>query len=601
MLFQLLFAAFCCSPTAACRPAAETLPIAAPLREEKVLKCLEAWLKAYRAGKIHFADAKPILMKDSIAKLYGLVPKNVLGGWTWHRELDSLLDQAAALDSPEAANLVLEFASIGLDEGKYTHEMAPYLVREAADKCLAKFTKPEARAVFAQAAQGGIKTEKSLVAAFRAAGLRALSLLKQPETRTIVEQQLGASDKTVRLAAAEALGAFADEGSVGALTGALEKETEEQVIDAIVGATRKCFEKYDTAATSKGKASGDAAGGKSKAAAPAKVPELPASARLFVRAAIKAIGRTSWRADMTLVAFLQDFRSAETIPALIDVLQRFKDHPEEVTSGKLSGLLLHRVHETLASLSGAMFPADQPDKWRAFWEKEKDNIHVETRPANAVANNTVTHGLFGIPLQGTRVLFIIDLSGSMNFDMEMDETTTGKSRHAKAKTRIDVARAELSKVIEGLPETTAFGFITYNGNPKPKVWTKDLVVATKRNKERGEKFLDEMRADGGTNMWAGLDEGLKIKSLVYGDRYDSNVDEVFLVSDGAPSVGEITDPMEILRLVTATNRFSKVRINTIFINSPNDRNPRDLSLTPSDLMKRMAEQNGGRFVQLTSK
>jgi len=56
--------------------------------------------------------------------------------------------------------------------------------------------------------------------------------------------------------------------------------------------------------------------------------------------------------------------------------------------------------------------------------------------------------------------------------------------------------------------------------------------------------------------------------------------------------------MEILRVVTETNRFSKVRINTIFITSPNERDPRNLSLSPSDLMKLMAEQNGGRFVQL---
>ena len=118
------------------------------------------------------------------------------------------------------------------------------------------------------------------------------------------------------------------------------------------------------------------------------------------------------------------------------------------------------------------------------------------------------------------------------------------------------------------------------------------------NKEKALKFLEAMAADGGTNMWSGLEEGLKMKSLVYGDRYDTNVDEMFLVSDGAPNLGDVTDPIEILRIVTETNRFSKVHINTVFITSPNEQDPRDMTITPSELMQRMAAQNGGRFVKL---
>jgi hypothetical protein len=111
-----------------------------------------------------------------------------------------------------------------------------------------------------------------------------------------------------------------------------------------------------------------------------------------------------------------------------------------------------------------------------------------------------------------------------------------------------------------------------------------------------------MRADGGTNVWAGMETALKIKSLVYGSRYDTNVDELFIVSDGAPTVGEVQDPLEILRLVEESNRWAGVRINAIFISSatpPEGRQAQpDLSIPPAELMRRMAAQNGGKFREL---
>ena len=82
--------------------------------------------------------------------------------------------------------------------------------------------------------------------------------------------------------------------------------------------------------------------------------------------------------------------------------------------------------------------------------------------------------------------------------------------------------------------------------------------------------------------------GLKMKSLVYGARYDSAVDEMFVLSDGAPNLGDVIDPVEILELTTETNRFNNVRINTVYISSPHEQNPENNTLSPIDLMRRMA-------------
>ena len=116
-----------------------------------------------------------------------------------------------------------------------------------------------------------------------------------------------------------------------------------------------------------------------------------------------------------------------------------------------------------------------------------------------------------------------------------------------------------------------------------------------------QQFGDGRNVASSTNLWGGLQEGLEFKSLVYGDRYDSNIDEVFLLSDGAPTEGEVVDPSEILSLIQESYRFNKVRINTVFISSPQDRRPRGrgrrLSMTgPEVLMRRIAETTGGTFV-----
>lgn len=548
--------------------------------DERVVKALEAWLKLYRDGKVAWNN-KGINRKDSVADKFGQLPKDFLGELTRERELEILLEKAAAEGTPEAMTMALEVASIGLDDGKYTREMAPFLVRALGEKWTPKFTAPAALERMVQTARGEAKVAKPRAAGMRAAALRALGRSTEAQKRSILEQALGAPEASVRLAAADGLAAAADEQAVTALAGCIERETDDRVVEALVGALRASLAKYAAAP----------AGG-------AEPPQAPESSRLAIRAAIGAIGRTSWRADLALVGFLEDFRSAETIPALIAVLQRFKDNPQDVLSGKTSGLLLHRSHDVLVSLTGAVFPADRPDQWRELWEKEKATMKVSfVRPAKAGDEITVAGGFCGIPVQGTRVVFVLDLSGSMTATMPVKATTASEIPD-KLPTRLDFAKRELLRALDQLPEVSSFNLVTFNGEAKARQWQKDLQVANARNKDAFRKYVNDLKAEGGTNLWGGIQEGLKLKSLVYGERYESSVDELFVLSDGAPTVGEILDPQEILRIVAETNRFSRVRINTVFISTPGERLPETMTIKPEELMRRMAEANGGRFVEL---
>lgn len=552
----------------------------AVIQDDRALKALETWIKLYRDGKIAWNN-KGLARKDSVADKFGQLPKDFLGTLTRERELEVLLEKVTTTGSAEAMTLALEVASIGLDDGRYTRDMAPHLVRALAEKWTPKFTTPAAMGRMVQTAKGDAKVPKQQAAAMRAAALRALGRSSEAQRRTVLEQALAATEPVVRLAAADGLAVVADEASVVMLAGCVQRELDDRVLEALVAAMRAALARY--------------------LLPPADDKEplvAPESSRLAVQAAIGALGRTSWRADLALVAFLEAFRSTETVPALIAILQKFKDNPQDVLSGKTSGLLLHRAHDVLVSLTGAVLPADRPDLWRELWEKEKDTMQVTAAPpAKRDPVGTVVSGFCGIPVQGTRVVFVLDLSGSMAGNM-LVKAASAAELPDKLPTRLDFAKREILRAVDSMPEVSSFNLVTFNGEAKARQWQKELQIASGRTKEAFRKYVNDLKAEGGTNLWGGLQEGLKLKSMVYGERYDSSVDELFVLSDGAPTVGEILDPEEILRLIAETNRFSRVRINTVFISTPDEKPPATMTIKPEELMRRMAEANGGKFVQL---
>lgn len=604
--------------------------------DDKPLKALAAWMKLYRTGKAPLRgkqdDGRPVHIdaKDSFAVKFGLAPKTGLGTSTWAGDLEVILEHVAKLDSAEAAEALLEVAAIGIDRGNYEREMGPIEVRSIGEKWLMRLASPAAIEQLAKGARGELKVEKARAFAVQAAAVRGLGLMREAGAHATIAQQLAAAEVAVRINAAEALGtltkapteeesaklgrkvelldAAGQEAAALALAAALEREQSDLVLPVVVQSLRTLYQKYVPkpgveAPKKDAKPAGEpAAGDKGDTPAAPAPAGLPESVRLAVRAGIKALGRTSWRADMAILALLDEFRSTEAVPALIAVLERFRDHPEEVQSGKLSGMLQHRAHELLVAMTGAVFPATQPDKWRELWDKERDKIEVTQKKEPKGVPTTVASGFCGIPVQGTRVLFILDLSRSMTF--AMDNPPTGEKGAPKLSTRLDYAKRELISAMDQIAPNAFFNLITFNGNPKCKVWNKDMVPATEHNRTRFRKYVSELDGEGGTNLWSALEEGLKLKSLVYGNRYETNVDELFVLSDGAPSQGDVLDPAEILRLVKECNRFSGLRINTVFIssNSAEERSqppmPWMKDIDAAQLMKRMAEENGGKFVKL---
>lgn len=547
------------------------------------MKALSAWLRIYERGKIDLRS-KENITKDSVAVKYKLRGKGDLGNSTWEGDLRLIADALAEQNDAEAAEALAEAAAVGLEGDDYTYSQAPYLVRSIASEALGKMSSQSAKDALVAGARGDWKGGKK-ADALRAAALLALGATGDQAHVDLLTGALSDGSTLIRIHAVDGLAKLGGDAATKALIGVVERETDDAVLVTAAKALRDIYADFVQK------------NGGNKPATDDKAPPAPPTARLAVDAAIQALGRTTWRADMVLVRLLDDFRTVEAVPALIAVLERFQSHPEEVESGRLSGLLQVRVHELLVEMTGAVFSANEPARWRELWEKSNGKIAITSKAESVQKKTGYTSaaGFAGIPVEGTRVVFILDLSGSMEWPMD---DTDGKG---KVK-RLDYAKRELLKAVDALPENSMFNLVTFNGDDEAEDWSKKLVDASDRNKKRLANFVEKLRPLGGTNLWSGMEAALNIKSLVLGNHYETSVDEIFLLSDGAPSVGDVIDPVEILRLVHEINRFKEVRINTVFISSQTPTEARvqqpNMSLSPAELMKRMARENGGKFREI---
>ena len=199
-------------------------------------------------------------------------------------------------------------------------------------------------------------------------------------------------------------------------------------------------------------------------------------------------------------------------------------------------------------------------------------------------------------MRGSRVLFVVDTSGSMLESLRAGTTTTAAFA---GKPKLAAAKHELTNVVEKLTADCSFNMSWFaNG---AQVWSKEMVEATPKNKKRFAKAVEDLKADGATNLWEGLRDGLKLESFAHGSRYGIGYDEVFILSDGIPTMGDVKDPRELLALVRESNRYSRVVINTIYIAGDPEgerRAAQQVGMSGADFMRKLAEENGGRNLTL---
>jgi len=262
-----------------------------------------------------------------------------------------------------------------------------------------------------------------------------------------------------------------------------------------------------------------------------------------------------WQVRFAAAAGLGTVRVKESVPALIAVLAK-----EELPRVRRA------VAESLFRLTGEDF-GDLPDVWDRWWRDKGPGFEVpakvpERKVAAAGGERRTVSTFYGVPVDSTRVVFVLDVSSSM-----------GGAGFGRGGTELDRAVQETLKVVKALPGEAKVDVILFETEIRP--WKKSLTKLTTEARKALEAFLLEQKPTGATNLYDALEAALLLK----------DVDTIYLLSDGSPNRGKFTDEEEILQAVRQLNRDRRATIHCVALGGE------------SRLLRRLSEATLGTYVQ----
>lgn len=371
--------------------------------------------------------------------------------------------------------------------------------------------------------------------------LRAARKVEDKALDKRIVRMLGDKNRELRIAAAEVLGERGgkDPEVLEALQVLVEKARDEEAAGAALGALARLR-------------AGDPAWA-------AKLAEYARSGETTVRnAALTELGRTQGAEPLELLgaalshelwstrlAALRGLETLRTTAAVGPIIERMQ-HEE--------GRMVREFSDTLFRLTAQSFGLSVP-AWRAWWEREGAGFQLVTETELAAVRRaqeerrlrqTTSVAFFGIRIESHRVVFVLDISGSMS------ELTRGKYLGRGRDTRMAVAQRELKQAIDGLDTRALFNIIIFSSGVD-RWLDRGVTGSAGRSRDEAKQWVDRLGAFGATNLYDAIQAAFD----------DAEVDTIFILSDGEPNVGGQTDPHMIRRHVARWNEHRGVTIHTI--------------------------------------
>jgi len=299
------------------------------------------------------------------------------------------------------------------------------------------------------------------------------------------------------------------------------------------------------------------------------LPGTAARERIRVRATMP----DEWCARAAAAHALARDTAPEALPPLVALLD--SDDPGIVTAAieSLTALTKQRYgRDTVAwktwwATRDALAPIEEALKQKEGGPGGGDPQPAEDGERRTVAKEpverkTIGGTYFGIPVTGTKVAFVCDVSGSMRYKLEL-------------------AYEQLSRAVKALPSTSQFEVIFFNEHVWP--WRGRLSHADPVTKELLVRHLPTIEVKNYTNLFDAIETALEL-----------GTDEVFVISDGDPNRGRKQFPDDIISELKRINTRG-ARIHTVSVIRTVDGDEHVA------LLKRIAESNGGEHVQRTLK
>ena len=260
----------------------------------------------------------------------------------------------------------------------------------------------------------------------------------------------------------------------------------------------------------------------------------------------KALKAKDWPVRVAAIRGLYKLRKKEAIDLLIDRVD------------KEEGRMLAEIVDALRGLTGRPI-GYAPGAWKEWWTKSREEFTIPDQAvaiASSQAGMTTYHG---VPVLSNRIVFLLDRSGSMG-------ETSG------SETRMEQAKKELSRVLSQLNPAAQINMIFFDDRVEP--WHKGLLPIKTHLKD-AQAAVAGVVPRGQTNIFDSLEVAFAHKEA----------DTIYLLSDGDPTTGKIIDQDDILKEIRRVNRLRQIVIHTI-------------SFGASPFLKKLAEQNGGQYVEI---
>jgi hypothetical protein len=252
-----------------------------------------------------------------------------------------------------------------------------------------------------------------------------------------------------------------------------------------------------------------------------------------------------------VVQALISIRVPEAVDALIQLLARVR--------GEVRGDIVNY----LSAISGEEHGLDAP-AWGQWWSRSRSDFEFPEDLAERLARVLAAGApidYYGIPIYADRMVFVVDISGSM------------------AGPRLMAAQRELIEAIDGLDPEKTFNVVVYSS--RAAAWQNLLAPAAPAVKQTAARYISGLTAGGTTASFDALETAF---------RFDTEA--IYFLSDGAPSAGKIVDPAGIIAFVSRVNRYRRISIYSIGIMPGPPGSPL------AQFMQTLAEQNFGVYRQV---
>ena len=177
-----------------------------------------------------------------------------------------------------------------------------------------------------------------------------------------------------------------------------------------------------------------------------------------------------------------------------------------------------------------------------------------------------TIAFYDIPVQSSRVCFVIDRSRSM-----------------REQGRFDAAKKELKRILEALPDGALVNVIFFGGSASC-LW-KYARPLDSRSRSEAAAYVERMGYESCTDLYGALEKALTmVGNPESGRLHEDGVDTIVVLSDGQATAGKVIDDELIARIIARRSRYLRPVFHTVSLSSD------------SKSLRLLAEKTGGEYV-----